>query len=32
LLIAPIGGLVILGYSLLQPWFLLALDRAEHRA
>jgi hypothetical protein len=22
LLIAPIGGLVILGYSLLQPWFL----------
>ena len=22
LLIVPIGGLVVLGYSLLQPWFL----------
>jgi hypothetical protein len=22
LLIMPIGGLVVLGYSLLQPWFL----------
>ena len=22
LLIAPIGGLIVLGYSLLQPWFL----------